>query len=805
MSKVVIALKKRYNIEGMSCSACSAAIQKAMDKEPGVSHAEVNLLTNSMMVEFDESVTSDEKIVGSVKRAGYQASLPVSKEGSKAKSLSEKDARKELRSDTRIRLIVSFAFLVPLMYLSMHHMLKMWFGISVPDLIVQYFHGAENGVLFAFSQFLLLLPILFVNRKYFENGYRTLFRGSPNMDTLIAIGSTAATAYGIYAIFRIGYDLGRGNLTSASLLIENIYFESAGTILTLITLGKYLESRAKKKTSDAISGLLALSPETAILVKDGNETEVSIKDIQKGDVLAVRPGARVPVDGLIVEGRSSLDQSAITGESIPVEKTIGDQVVTASLNQSGFFLMRAEKVGEDTTLSQIIRLMEEASSSKAPISRLADRISGVFVPIVIGLALITAITWLFIGQSVEFALTTAVAVLVISCPCALGLATPVAIMVGTGKGAASGVLVKSAEALERLCSVDTIVLDKTGTITEGVPQITDLFPASGYSEMKLLEIAASLELPSEHPLATAVLRKAKSYRIEAKKITNFQSEAGKGLMGDLDGKTYYAGSVALMKQKGLLSEKWSSLADRLSDEGKSILCFSDDIEIIGIAGAEDPIRLTSREALSLFHDKKLNVVMLTGDNKRTAEAIRNRLNQPISSPTPQNADGMIQFAQAEILPQGVDEMIQFVQAEILPQGKEEQIRLLKDAGHVVAMVGDGINDAPALARADVGIAISSGTDIAISSADIVLMNSDLRNIADAIDLSRAVMRNIRQNLFWAFFYNIIGIPLAAGVFYSVFGLLLSPMLAAAAMSVSSVFVVTNALRIKFFKPNRKRR
>lgn len=784
MSKVVIYLRKRFNIQGMSCSACSAAVQKAMDRHPGINHAEVNLLTNSMMVDYDEAATSDEKIIEAVMNAGYSASLPVSQ--TPAGDLQQKDSEDNLKSDTRSRLLVSFSFLLPLMYLSMHHMLNMWFGLPVPEFIVRYFHGPENGVVFAFSQFLLLLPILYVNRKYFTNGFRTLFRGSPNMDTLIAIGSSAATLYGIYAIFRIGYDLGHANMTSASLLLENIYFESAGTILSLITLGKYLEGRAKKKTSDAITGLLALSPETAVLMKDGKEIEISVKEIAQGDILAVRPGSRVPVDGIIIEGHSSLDQSAITGESIPVEKLAGDQVVTASVNQSGFFLMRAEKVGEDTTLSQIIRLMEEASSSKAPISRLADKISGVFVPIVIGIAVITACVWLLLGQSVEFALTAAVSVLVISCPCALGLATPVAIMVGTGKGAAYGVLVKSAEALERLSSVDTIVLDKTGTITEGIPQITDLLPAPGYSDDRLLEVAASLELPSEHPLAAAILQKAKDRQIEARKVLSFRSEPGKGLTGELDNTTYYAGSIAWMNEKGLLTQEWSALANRLSDEGKSILFFADDNRIIGMAAAEDPIRSTSREALSLFHERKLNIVMLTGDNKRTAEAIRKRLSQ--------TSDDL----------HGADDMLQFVQAEILPQDKEEQIRLLQDAGHVVAMVGDGINDAPALARSDVGIAIASGTDIAISSADIVLMNSDLRNIADAIDLSRAVMRNIRQNLFWAFFYNVIGIPLAAGVFFSLFGILLSPMLAAAAMSVSSIFVVTNALRLKFFVPDRKR-
>ena len=798
--KVGIKLKQRFNIQGMSCSACSAAVQKAMDKETGVQHAEVNLLTNSMTVEYDEAITSDSAIIDAVKKAGYSATLPLPKDSTPTHQKSNFDGA--FVADTRIRLIVSFSFLLPLMYISMHHMLQMWFGIPVPELMIQIFHGPENGFVFAFSQFILLLPILFVNRKYFENGFRTLLRGSPNMDTLIAIGSSAATLYGVYVIFRIGYDLGHANMTSVSLLLESLYFESAGSILSLITLGKYLESRAKRKTSDAISSLLSLSPDTAFVMKEGKEIEISIKEIQKGDILAVRPGTRVPVDGIIIEGSSSLDQSAITGESIPVERTVGGQVISASVNQSGFFLMRAEKVGEDTTINQIIRLMEEACSSKAPISRLADKISGIFVPIVMAIAFVTAIVWILLGRSAEFALTTAVSVLVISCPCALGLATPVAIMVGTGKGASYGVLVKSAEALERLASVDTIVLDKTGTITEGIPKITDIFPAPDLSKEHLLEVAASLELPSEHPLAAAVVQYAKSHKIEPGKISAFLSVPGKGLTGELDGIKYYAGSVAWMKEKDLFSDTWSALETRLSEEGKSILCFADDDRIVGIAAAEDPIRTTSREALSLFHKKGLYTVMLTGDNRRTAEAIRRRLNQPVDAS--QNADELVQFVQAEILPQGVDELVQFVQAEILPQDKEEQIRLLQDAGHIVAMVGDGINDAPAMARSDVGIAIASGTDIAISSADIVLMNSDLRNIADAIDLSHSVMRNIRQNLFWAFFYNVTGIPLAAGLFFSLSGLLLNPMFAAAAMSVSSVFVVTNALRLKFFVPSRKR-
>ena len=771
-------MKKRYKIEGMSCSACSSAVQKSVSKESGVLHAEVNLLTERMSVEYDESQITDDAIVAAVVKAGYGASVEDST-GEVSPATEQPQARSSAVqndvSSARFRLILSFSFLLPLMYLAMHHMMKMWIGLPVPGFIVDFFHGPENGIAYTFTQFLLLLPILYVNRKFFQVGFRTLLHRAPNMDSLIAIGSSAAVIYGVYVIFRIGFLLGRGDLMSVEPLLDNIYFESAGTILTLITLGKFLEERSKRRTSDAINKLISLSPETAILVSGKEEKEVPVSQIVPGDILAVRPGTRVPVDGVIVEGSGAIDQSAITGESLPVEKMPGDSVVTASVNQNGFFLMRAVKVGEDTTLAQIIRLMDEASSSKAPIARLADKVSGVFVPIVIAIAVITAVVWILLGQSAEFALTAAVSVLVISCPCALGLATPVAIMVGTGKGAAAGILVKSAEALEKLSGVDTVVVDKTGTLTEGSPRITFLQAAEGLTNHELLRIAASLEKYSEHPLALAVLTKAQEEGVIPEKVTHFAVTPGIGLEAVLDGQRYIAGSFANAESRGLIDTTWRRIAEDLSDEGKSILCFDDTKRILGIAGVEDPIRETSYEAIRILREKKISVMMLTGDNKRTAEAIRKRL--------------------------GID----YVRAEVLPQDKDEEIRLLRKAGHVVAMVGDGINDAPALARADVGIAIGSGTDIAIESADIVLMQSDVRIVADAIELSRAVLRNIRQNLFWAFFYNVIGIPLAAGILFPLTGLLLNPMFAAAAMSISSIFVVTNALRLRRFRASRHKK
>jgi len=771
-------MKKSFKIDGMSCSACSSAVQKSVSKEPGVLHADVNLLTERMSVEYDDTQVTDGKIISAVVKAGYGASVePPAGEVTHASSQTDSPSSdgNDSASSVRTRLIISFFFLIPLMYLAMHHMLKMWIGLPVPGFIVDIFHGPENGIAFTFTQFLLLLPILYVNRKFFRVGFRTLFHRSPNMDTLIAIGSSAAVIYGIYIIFRIGYLIGRGDMTTVEPLLENIYFESAGTILTLITLGKYLEERSKRRTSDAINKLISLSPETAFLVTGVEEKEVPVSQVMPGDVLAVRPGTRVPVDGVIVEGSGILDQSAITGESIPVEKKAGDSVVTASVNQNGFFLMRAVKVGEDTTLAQIIRLMDEASSSKAPIARLADKVSGVFVPIVIAIAVITAVVWILLGQSVEFALTAAVSVLVISCPCALGLATPVAIMVGTGKGASAGILVKSAEALEKLSGIDTVVLDKTGTLTEGKPRITFMQAAEGLTNHELLRIAASLEKYSEHPLALAVLMKAQEEGVIPEKVTHFAVTPGIGLEAVLDGQRYIAGSFANAEARGLVDDSWRKIAEDLSDEGKSILCFDDTRRILGMAGVEDPIRETSVEAIRILREKKISVMMLTGDNRRTAEAIRKRL--------------------------GID----YVRSEVLPQDKDEEIRLLREAGHIVAMVGDGINDAPALARADVGIAIGSGTDIAIESADIVLMQSDVRIVADAIELSRAVLRNIRQNLFWAFFYNVIGIPLAAGILFPVTGLLLNPMFAAAAMSISSIFVVTNALRLRVFRASRHKK
>ncbi|MBS6163074.1 MAG: heavy metal translocating P-type ATPase [Clostridiales bacterium] len=589
------------------------------------------------------------------------------------------------------------------------------------------------------------------------------------MDSLIAIGSGAALIYGVFAIYRIGYGLGHGMDTLVAQYSMDLYFESSGMILTLITVGKYLETRSKGKTSQAIAKLIDLAPKTALVVRNGTEVEIPVEEVQVGDLIAVKPGASIPVDGVLVEGSSAVDESALTGESIPVEKNPGDKVMAAAINKTGYFRFEASRVGDDTTLAQIIRLVEDASASKAPIAKLADKVSRIFVPTVIGLALLSAIVWLFVGETFEFALATAISVLVISCPCALGLATPTAIMVGTGKGAENGILIKSAEALETAHTIDTVVLDKTGTITEGKPQVTDLLPSNGVSARALLEIAASLEAQSEHPLASAILERAEAEGISPRAAEQFEAISGFGLRAVLDGVAYFAGNLRLMERQGIDVSAVSGDAGRLADEGKTPLYFADEKRLLGIIAAADVIKETSGAAIRAFEKLGIRVVMLTGDNKKTAAAIQKAL--------------------------GIDEAI----AEVLPQDKEQEIRRLQESGRKVAMIGDGINDAPALARADVGIAIGAGTDIAIEAADIVLMKSDLMDAVAAVELSKATIRNIKENLFWAFIYNIIGIPLAAGVFYPLLGWRLNPMFAAAAMSLSSVCVVTNALRLRFFR------
>lgn len=642
-------------------------------------------------------------------------------------------------------------------------------GLPAPG----FLHGEENAITNAFLQFLITLPIVYVNRKYFKVGFKTLFKASPNMDSLIAIGTFAAIAYGVFAIFQIGYGFGHADLDRVKQYAHDLYFESAGTILTLITLGKYLEAKSKGKTSEAISKLMDLAPKTATVLRDGNEIEISIEDVVKDDIVVIKPGQSIPVDGEIIEGSSSVDQSAITGESIPVEKKAGDKVIAASINKTGYFKFKATRVGDDTTLAQIIHLVEEASSSKAPIAKLADKISGVFVPIVITIAILASLFWIITGHSFTFSLSIGIAVLVISCPCALGLATPVAIMVGTGKGALNGILIKSAEALEIAHKIDTVVLDKTGTITEGKPKVTDILTFGELNQEELLRIAASIEKLSEHPLSSAIVEKAQEEKLDLFDITDFEAISGRGIKAKSGASTYYAGNIALMEEQNVILHGSDIVAEDLASQAKTPLYFAKDNTLIGMIGVADVIKKTSADAINELKAMGINVVMLTGDNKKTAEAIRKNLS--------------------------IDRVV----ADVLPQDKEEEIRKLKEAGKKVAMVGDGINDAPALTRADVGIAIGAGTDIAIESADVVLMKGDLLDVVTAIQLSKAVIRNIKQNLFWAFIYNIIGIPIAAGAFYYAFHLKLNPMLGAAAMSFSSVCVVSNALRLKFFAPRFK--
>lgn len=756
-------MKEKYMITGMTCSACSARVDKCVRKLDGVKDVNVNLLTNSMSVVYDESVLNPDTIVGAVTDAGYGAYLdqPAAAAPASGTARAKKpDVLAEQMKSMKHRLIVSFAFLIPLMYISMGSMV----GLPLPG----FLDGMEDAVAFGLTQFLLCLPIIYVNRKYYQVGFKTLWHRAPNMDTLIAIGSSAALIYGLFAIYRIGYGLGVQDMELVHQYHMDLYFESAAMIVTLITLGKTLEARSKGKTGEALSKLMDLAPETALVERGGQQVEIPSAQVQSGDTVVVKPGSRIPVDGVIIEGSSSLDESAITGESIPVEKGPGDTVVSATMNKTGFFKFRATKVGDDTTLAQIIHLVEDASSSKAPIAKIADKIAGIFVPIVMVIALLAVIVWLLMGYSFEFAMSTGIAVLVVSCPCALGLATPVAIMVGTGKGAENGILIKSGEALETAHSIDTVVLDKTGTITEGRPQVTDII--SVLPADQLLQIAAALEKPSEHPLAEAILKQAEG--LPAPSVESFEALSGRGVTGLIEGRRYYAGNEALMTEHHIdISRAKGDLA-RLADEGKTPLLFATDAEYLGIIAVSDVVKPTSRAAIQQFKSMGIQVVMLTGDNQRTAQAIQKQLDIPS------------------------------VIAEVLPQDKEREIARLQSEGHRTAMIGDGINDAPALARADVGIAIGAGTDVAMESADIVLMKSDLMDAVTAVQLSKAVLRNIKENLFWAFFYNTIGIPLAAGLLFIPFGLKLSPMFGAAAMSLSSVCVVSNALRLKFFKPHK---
>ncbi len=742
-------MKIKFQVTGMTCAACSARVEKVTNAVAGVEKTEVNLLAGSMVVDApDEAVIPE--IVRAVQNAGYGASLPREKAEKKTEAPKPDDALKEMK----LRIIGSAVFLVILMYFTMGHMV----GLPAPH----WYHGTENALVAALLQFFLTLPAVYLNRVYYIRGFKSLWHRAPNMDSLIAVGSGAALVYGVAALFVMANAMGEGDWDTVAHYSSNLYFESAAMILTLITLGKFLETRAKGRTGDAIRKLMDLSPKTANVLRGGVEAEIPVEEVRVGDTVVVRSGGRIPVDGTVTKGRGAVDQSALTGESVPVEKKIGDSVAAATINTEGYLEFRAEKVGEDTTLSQIIHLVEEAGGSKAPIARLADKIAGVFVPVVMGIAAVTFAVWMLINGDLEFALTNAISVLVISCPCALGLATPVAIMVGTGHGAGLGVLFKNAEALENLHRVDTVVLDKTGTLTTGKPAVTDILP-NGISEIQLLKIAASIEKRSEHPFAKAIL--AKASKLKLAEAVDFETIPGRGVSAVVGGVRCYGGNEKLMAEHGIRVPHYAEL----SKQGKTPLYFaSADGTYLGAIAAADILKADSRVAVDAMRKMHLDVVMLTGDNKDVAQAIA---------------------AQA-----GIEHVV----PDVLPTDKADAVKKLQLEGRHVLMVGDGINDAPALVTADVGMAIGAGTDVAIESADVVLMRGSLTEVSNAIRLSKATIRNIKQNLFWAFFYNCLGIPVAAGVLAPL-GITLSPMLGAAAMSCSSVFVVSNALRLRTFK------
>ena len=742
-------MKIRFQVTGMTCAACSARVEKVTRQTAGVDSAEVNLLANTMVVE-----AKDESVIPAIQKAVSDAGYGVIPETPGKKAAPQPVQTENPLKEMKTRLIASAVFLVVLMYFTMGHMI----GLPVP----MWYH--HNPLMAALLQFFLTLPVVYLNRVYYTRGLKALWHRAPNMDSLIAVGSLAALIYGVAALFRMAAAMGNGDMETAHQYGENLYFESASMILTLITLGKFLETRAKGKTGDAIRALMDLSPKTATVRRDGVETEVAVEDVRLGDTVIVRSGGRIPVDGTVLSGRASVDQSALTGESVPVEKAVGDTVAAATINTEGYLEFRADKVGEDTTLSQIIRMVEEAGGSKAPIARLADKIAGVFVPVVMGIALVAFAVWMIAKGDLEFALNIGISVLVISCPCALGLATPVAIMVGTGRGARMGLLFKNAEALENLHKVDTVVVDKTGTLTTGKPAVTDILPG-GLPEAELLKLAAALEEKSEHPFAKAILEKAAG--VDHPQAEKFETIPGKGVSGVIEGKKFFGGNGRLMEELGV---QIPALPDSVDAGGTPLHFASENGTYLGTIVAADVLKADSVAAVAAMKKMHLNVVMLTGDNEKTAKAIAAKA--------------------------GIDRVI----SDVLPGDKAGAVERLRKEGHKVVMVGDGINDAPALVTADVGLAIGNGTDIAIESADVVLMNGSLMGVGNAVALSRGTIRNIKENLFWAFFYNCLGIPVAAGALYPAFHILLNPMIGAAAMSCSSVFVVTNALRLRFFKP-----
>lgn len=747
-------MKERFDVSGMTCASCQANVQKAVEKL-GVDFVNVNLISETMTVSYDDGKISENDIIKAVEKIGYGAK-PKNK-----KNLKENNKTFDEEKIVKNRLIISFIFLIPLMYVSMGHMIN----LPLPHFLM----GARGSVNFAFLQFLLTLPIVFVNRIFYISGFKALFNKASNMDTLVGLGSFAALIYGIFAIMRMAYGLGFEKLEIVENYRHNLYFESSAMILTLITLGKYFEKKSKGQTKKSLESLMDLAPKKARILKDKNEVEILVEDLKKGDLILVRPGEAIPVDGIVKEGSSLVDESAITGESIPVNKNIGDEVISATLNKQGSFIFEATKVGEDTTLSKIIELVNQANETKAPIAKLADKISAIFVPTVMIISLITFVVWMILGYGFEFSLNFAISVLVISCPCALGLATPMAIMVATGKSAQFGLLFKNAESLENLHKVDTILLDKTGTITEGKPQVTDII--SEIDENEFIKIASSIENNSEHPLSHAISEYAKDNNIQAKNIEDFEAISGKGIKAKYENKIYYGGNISLMKEKNIDLKSYEKKADIFSNEGKTSMYFADEKNVIGIIAVQDKPKNLSKIAIDEMKKMGYEVRMITGDNEKTAEAIKNALN--------------------------IDEKY----AEVLPQDKEKEIKNLQKLGKKVLMVGDGINDAPALVRSDVSMAIGNGTDVAIESADIILINNNILDIVSALKLSKSTIKIIKENLFWAFFYNIIGIPLAAGLLYPAFGLKLSPMFGAFAMSFSSIFVCLNSLRLRKFKAN----